>query len=181
LLQAETVSCVSSKMAILRDKLRGLALSAKADNSCLADRNVLRELEYDVPRLFVDALLGSRSSRNYMASRQRDLAIERARNFISQNSAEPLTVQDVCQAAAVSERTLQYAFLEHVGITPKAYLKAIRLNGVRRELKNAESDVTVNQVAMRWGFWHMSQFAGDYRKHFGELPSQTLQQVIRSL
>ena len=130
---------------------------------------------------FVDTLLGSRSSPKYVASRQRDLAIERAQTFISQNATEPLTVQDVCQATAVSERTLQYAFLEHFGVTPKAYLKAIRLNGVRRELKNAEPDVTINQVAMRWGFWHMSQFAVDYRKHFGELPSQTLQQVVRSL
>jgi len=181
LLQCETVTCAPAKIALLREKLRGLALYAKAENTCLAERNVLRELEYDVPSLFVDALLGSRSSRNYVTSRQRDLAIERAKNFISQNSAEPLTVQDVCQAAAVSERTLRYAFLEHLKVTPKAYLKVIRLNGVRRELKNAEPDVPVNQVAMRWGFWHMSQFAVDYRKHFGELPSQTLQQVVRSL
>jgi len=29
-------------------------------------------------------------------------------------------------------------------------------------------------VASRWGFWHMGQLAADYRKHFGELPSETL-------
>jgi AraC family ethanolamine operon transcriptional activator len=180
LLQAETVSCAPSKMAILREKLRGLALSARRDDSFLANPNSIRELEYHVPRIFVDAIRDSRSP-NYVTRRQRDLAIERAKNFISQNATEPLTVQDVCRAAAVSERTLQYAFLEHFGITPKVYLKAIRLNGVRRELKNAEPNFTVNQVAMRWGFWHMSQFAADYRKHFGELPSQTLEAVIRPL
>ncbi|MCK5375915.1 MAG: helix-turn-helix domain-containing protein, partial [Acidobacteria bacterium] len=33
----------------------------------------------------------------------------------------------------------------------------------------------VTDVANNWGFWHMGQFAADYRKMFGELPSQTLQ------
>lgn len=30
-------------------------------------------------------------------------------------------------------------------------------------------------VANNWGFWHMGRFAADYRKFFGELPSETLQ------
>ena len=114
LLQCETVSCKPSKLAVLREKLRELTLSAKSEDSCLAAANVLREFEYDIPRLFVDALLGSRTFSNYVTSRQRDLAIERAKLFISENSAEPLTVQEVCQAASVSERTLQYAFLVSV-------------------------------------------------------------------
>jgi AraC family ethanolamine operon transcriptional activator len=33
---------------------------------------------------------------------------------------------------------------------------------------------TVSDVAVRYGFWHMSKFAADYRWLFGELPSQTL-------
>jgi AraC family ethanolamine operon transcriptional activator len=32
----------------------------------------------------------------------------------------------------------------------------------------------INEIANRWGFWHMSQFAADYRRFFGELPSETL-------
>jgi len=32
----------------------------------------------------------------------------------------------------------------------------------------------VADVANRHGFWHMGQFAKDYRKTFGELPSETL-------
>jgi AraC family ethanolamine operon transcriptional activator len=181
LFERETISCAPSKMARLREHLRNLATSVRRDDSFLTDKNALRELEYQIPRLFVGAIHGSRSSPNHANCRRRDLAIEQAKDFISQNSDEALTVQDVCRAAEVSERTLQYAFLENCGITPKTYMQAVRLNGVRRELKRAEPGTTINQVAMRWGFWHMSQFAVDYRKHFGELPSQTLQQVVRSL
>lgn len=36
------------------------------------------------------------------------------------------------------------------------------------------SQVRVTDIANDWGFWHMGQFAADYRELFGELPSQTL-------
>jgi AraC-like DNA-binding protein len=49
------------------------------------------------------------------------------------------------------------------------------LNGVHRDLKNADSAPTkITDVAIHWGFWHMSQFAIDYQRFFGELPSQTM-------
>ena len=57
---------------------------------------------------------------------------------------------------------------------PKQYLHARRLAGVRRELRLAPSEVRVVDVANRWGFWHMGRFAADYRKQFGEQPSETL-------
>jgi AraC family ethanolamine operon transcriptional activator len=34
--------------------------------------------------------------------------------------------------------------------------------------------VTIQDIASHWGFWHLSQFAQDYRQLFGELPSDTL-------
>ena len=51
-----------------------------------------------------------------------------------ENSAEPLTVLDLCQQLYVSRRTLQNAFHAILGIGPNARLKRIRLNAVRREL-----------------------------------------------
>ena len=34
--------------------------------------------------------------------------------------------------------------------------------------------VTVTQVAERWGFHHLGSFAVEYRKRWGEAPSETL-------
>jgi AraC family ethanolamine operon transcriptional activator len=45
---------------------------------------------------------------------------------------------------------------------------------VRRELVPTTPPVKVVDVANRWGFWHMGQLAADYRRQFGELPSETL-------
>ena len=51
----------------------------------------------------------------------------------------------------------------------------MRLRGVRIELRQSCSRRTrVADVAAQWGFWHMGQFAADYRRRFGELPSETL-------
>jgi len=96
----------------------------------------------------------------------------RALEFIDTYAADAISVADICQAIGVSWSTLERAFRDYLGVTPKFYINALRLSQVRRELHGA-GDALVTDVANRWGFWHMGQFARDYRKMFGELPSQT--------
>jgi AraC family ethanolamine operon transcriptional activator len=97
-------------------------------------------------------------------------------DYIASYADVPPTIQDLCRAAEVSERTLHYAFLEEYGTTPKAYTKSYRLNAARKVLRGADPSFgKIADIAGYWGFWHMGQFAADYRKMFGELPSQTLQ------
>ncbi len=88
--------------------------------------------------------------------------------------AEPLTATDLCRELDVSERSLRYAFREVRGVSPMAAYKARRLNEVRRELKVATGWGAVARIAHRWGFWHPGEFAADYRRLFGERPSQTM-------
>jgi AraC-like DNA-binding protein len=38
----------------------------------------------------------------------------------------------------------------------------------------AGDTATVHAIAERWGFWHTGEFASDYRRLFGQLPSETL-------
>jgi len=105
----------------------------------------------------------------------RNQAMKLSKGFLAEFPQKLLSVSDLCKITRVSERSLQYAFKEHFGITPQAYLKIFRLNGVRRELRRSVPSTTkVNHVAIRWNFWHMGKFAADYRKLFGELPSKTL-------
>ncbi|EDT39943.1 helix-turn-helix domain-containing protein [Burkholderia ambifaria] len=70
----------------------------------------------------------------------------------------------------ISRRTVQYAFNDTLNLNPIAYLRAVRLNHVRRELRLGGP---VTSAATKWGFWHLSSFAQDYRAMFGELPSAT--------
>jgi AraC family ethanolamine operon transcriptional activator len=87
---------------------------------------------------------------------------------------EILSIGDLCRIARASERTLNYAFLERFGLSPALYMKVQRLNGVRRDLcGHQEPSMNVADVANKWGFWHLGQFARDYRNLFCELPSAT--------
>jgi len=62
--------------------------------------------------------------------------------------------------------------MDHYGSS--RFMKDYRLNGARRDLGRIVSQETkISDVANRWGFWHLGQFAKDYRLWFGELPSET--------
>ncbi|MBE0591350.1 MAG: helix-turn-helix domain-containing protein [Gemmatimonadales bacterium] len=105
--------------------------------------------------------------------------VSRAQEYMRVHVEEPVTVEDLCRELGVSRRTLQYSFREVLRVNPVGYLRALRLNGVRRSLKAAADgrSGSVQDIAAHWGFWHLSHFACDYRRMFGELPSATLNRV----
>jgi len=103
---------------------------------------------------------------------------ENSLDYIACHPGRVLRVCEVADAVGVSERTLRRAFKERFGVSTKEYLKARQLRAARRELARLDPDGTqVREVALRWGFWHSSQFAQDYRRAFGELPSDTLRRT----
>jgi transcriptional regulator GlxA family with amidase domain len=91
-----------------------------------------------------------------------------------------LRVTDLCRVAAVSERTLECAFKDVLGLTPVAYLKRLRLHRVRAALlSGSRRSTTVSAEAMKWGFWHFGDFSRAYKACFGEAPSDTLRRRDR--
>lgn len=104
----------------------------------------------------------------------RKKVVDCARQFLDHHLDEPVTVTQLCEVTNVSRRTLQYSFESILGISPIQYLRISRLNGVRRNLVQAEKGQSVSDIAAQWGFWHLSQFAKDYKQLFGETPSKTL-------
>jgi AraC-like DNA-binding protein len=87
-------------------------------------------------------------------------------------------MSELCETARVSERTLQNAFQDIMGMSPLTYLIRLRLHRARDELRKATAkSTTVTDVAMNWGFWHFGDFSRAYKNCFGEVPSATLKQV----
>lgn len=116
-------------------------------------------------------------------SRHRALRIGRAaREYVTASLQQDMvpSLIDICRTLDVSQRTLQYAFMDYAGMTPTAYLRHIRLNRVHHELRMADArSINVTQTAMRFGFSHLGRFARDYRKLFGAPPSHTLAGTLR--
>lgn len=97
--------------------------------------------------------------------------------MLRQNLAERPTISALCEALPARERTLHEAFREHLGTTPKAYLKTLRLEAAHHDLLKGLETTRVTDVALEWGFLHFGWFSQDYRRLFGEAPSQTLRRA----
>ena len=88
---------------------------------------------------------------------------------------QPVSLAEVADAAGVSVRSLNRAFVSHRGVSPMRFLRLRRLDAANRALLEAEPDgLTVTEVALRCGFSHLGRFACAYRECFGESPSETL-------
>lgn len=133
-------------------------------------RNVLQALMQLVSRSSLEDFTPPAGWRSFRICRKAKMFIEEW----DEDEGLP-TVVDLCIAAGVSERTLQYAFRDYVGMSPVAYLRCCRLNAARAALLYADPHVTsVTDVAMRFDFHHLGRFSGHYKHLFGEAPSVTL-------
>ena len=124
------------------------------------------------------ALLTTRSSDDDDTLLQKDIIWDKLENYIETHRSRPIMVSELSKIAAINERTLCRIFNKRFGISPKAYLNRLRLNGVRSDLKKySTTKLKVTDIANNWGYWHMGQFAADYKDLFEELPSETLHSV----
>ena len=92
------------------------------------------------------------------------------------HSPVKITLQDIARELGVPERTLRRLFRDRFAISPGQYQLAVRLNLVKKQLQLAiTKGESVSEIAARQGFLHMGRFSAQYRRLFGETPSQTRQ------
>lgn len=137
---------------------RELAVAAL---SCLAGDAELREPQAVVGRPRLD----------------RATIVRRA--MVALDAGPPVpTAADLAAAVGITNRTLLRAFQESFGVSPKQFLMLRELHAVRRDLRTGTpQDPTVADVLARHGIWEFGRFASRYRRHFGELPSETLRRA----
>ncbi|MFD9792672.1 AraC family transcriptional regulator [Streptomyces sp. NPDC059070] len=101
--------------------------------------------------------------------------VKRVVDAIQARPEHPFTTTELAGIAQVGARWLQEGFRRHMGMSPMAYLRDVRMARVHAELRESEPHrLTVGESAYRWGFTHLGRFADGYRRRYGELPSQTL-------
>jgi len=148
------------------------------EQSALSDDHLQRIIEEEIPERLIDLFSSGIPVNLKPSSAQRIRAIEKFIEYINEFSDDRLTVLDFCKRTNVAKRTLEYATQDRFNTSPKKYLNAHRLNNVKKELRKSSSSSTkkIADIANQHGFWHMGQFAKDYKILFGELPSDTLSQ-----
>jgi AraC family ethanolamine operon transcriptional activator len=133
------------------------------------------DMATSMTKMMARALVFSQSpTKKRSRSRQRKL-VRLAEVYAARRVTQPLRIGDMCRDIRVSERSLRDAFTVQTNLSPLAYFKTQRLNRVHRALCKAETANTlIKQVAYSHGFAHLGRFCADYRRLFGESPTDTL-------
>ena len=100
--------------------------------------------------------------------------VKRAMDYMQSNIDAPITLADIVAASGVPGRTLFKHFKDSKGVSPMRYLRNARLDHARQALLCADADQQITGIALDLGFTHMGRFSVEYRRRFGESPSQTL-------
>jgi AraC-like DNA-binding protein len=102
-------------------------------------------------------------------------AIRTAIQIIEEEAHLPLTLADIAARSHISVRTLQQGFQRHLGTSPMAYLREVRLRRAHQTLLRSDpSTVTVASVAYQWGFTNLGRFAAAHAARYRETPTETL-------
>ncbi len=134
----------------------------------------VESLERELVTELADALQ-PREPQMSMRPSLRQRGFDRAIDYIRHADLAATDPAALCAAAAVSPRTLEYAFQENLGLSPAVFIRRLRLHALRRELlASALGESTVTDLAYHLGFTQLGRLAGDYHRTFGELPSATL-------
>jgi AraC-like DNA-binding protein len=144
-------------------------------NGVLADPMTVHAFE----EFAITALLMSQPH-NYTAALrhlERPLAprdVKRAIEFMEANLELPIGLSEIVAASGVPGRTLLKHFQDARGTSPMRYLTSRRFEKTRVALQRATPEGNVTEIAQRWGFSHLGRFSVEYRRRFGEMPSETL-------
>jgi AraC-like DNA-binding protein len=99
-------------------------------------------------------------------------SIRRAVDFIQAHADGAIGLADIAEAACTSASSLLRHFHAHVGMSPYAFLRTVRLERAHTEIEHGGDDA-IRDIALRWGFQNASKFSRAYQEQFGERPSET--------
>lgn len=137
--------------------------------------HIINLLSSHILKLTINALVPSISETEKLKPLSKRIkGVKKVIDYLQVSIHELPNMQTLCTIANLSERTLQYGFLEYIGLTPIQYMRVLRLNHVNYDLKYSQNKIKVTDIALKWGFIELGRFSKDYKSLFLELPSETL-------
>lgn len=89
--------------------------------------------------------------------------------YVRQNYMQDITLEELASVTHLSISALERRFKKYLNTTPKQFINQIRLENARRLL--VETSQPIAQIASDTGFGDHSYFSRQFKKLFGELPS----------
>lgn len=95
--------------------------------------------------------------------------VERAAEYIDEHFLRTLRLQDICEAASLSEAYLIRAFEQRYHMTPHAYLINRRIQLAQAQLREG---ALIADIAQQTGFADQAHFQRVFKKHLAATPGQ---------
>lgn len=92
--------------------------------------------------------------------------------YIHLHYKEPLEINDLASQANMSVSSLHHHFKAVTNSSPLQYIKAMRLHQAH-QLVTLEAQ-SVSEAAFKVGYQSLSQFSREYKRLFGQAPSQAM-------
>jgi AraC-like DNA-binding protein len=105
--------------------------------------------------------------------------VRRVEEYLEAHASAPIDMPTLARVTGYSTRSIHRAFRRHRDCTPMAFLADTRMRLARRVLLDARKGAHVATIAFDCGFSHLGRFATEYRRRFGETPSETLERARR--
>jgi AraC-like DNA-binding protein len=99
--------------------------------------------------------------------------------YLSAQYAEPVTIEGMAEALGYNRAYLSRLFKAHTGLSPSAFLLRIRADHGRRLLRE-RPELTVEQVASSAGFQDALYFSKQFRRLYGQSPTEYRGSVARA-
>ena len=122
----------------------------------------IHNLEKKITQAIKDSLHGQTG---YITSLTKgEIKAFEVKDFLLGSLHENISIQSISDQFNVSDRTLSNSFKSLFGMTPKHFIKLLKLNHTHEDLQLADPKTTnVTNIAMKWGFSHLGRFSNEYR------------------
>ena len=152
------------------------ATTLRTDERVRRSSAAMAVMQDELLAAFLEALAEGITPSPTLALSHAAALVRRAEELTIESDGRPLWVGDLCVGSGVPRRTLNHAFQQVLGMGPATYLRRLRLNQVRRSLREPRANGeprSVTEIALDHGFWHPGRFSSQYRELFGESPRES--------
>ncbi|HWV51695.1 AraC family transcriptional regulator [Pseudorhodoplanes sp.] len=102
-------------------------------------------------------------------SQLEEAVLVRIVEFIDENFARPISIQELAALAEMSRYHFSRRFKRKTGVSPYVFLTIARMERARKLL--LETGLSQEEIAEKVGISHVGHFRAQFRKHFGLNPS----------
>lgn len=103
------------------------------------------------------------------------VGVNRCLRFLTKHFSRPIRLEDLVKTAGMSRRGFIKAFNRHIGLTPAAVLRQMRIEYAKQLL--VEEDLPLKVIASRTGFRSENTFCVAFSRAMGMPPKKYQRQV----